>query len=85
MWIFYVKHSIGGYAGMGSAIYRVNAGDNSGDKAIRKLWDALQRDRINMGPKTFEEFIESFDDDCTALLDHGEIRSVHPNDDHWVP
>ena len=85
MWIFYVKHSISGYGGMGSAIYRVNAGDDSGDKAIQKLWNALQKDHINLGPKTFEEFLNTFDEDVTGYFDHGEVRSVHPNDDHWVP
>ena len=85
MWIFTVKHQPSGYAFSGSVIFRVNAGDNSGDLALRKLYKALLDKHIIQSKLSESEFMDAFEEDYSAFLPNGaEIQCVHPDDDVWV-
>lgn len=85
MWIFTVKHQPSGYALSGISIFRVNAGDNSGDLALKKLYRALLSKRYIQPKLTEEEFTELFEEDYSAFLPNGdEIHTVAPEDDNWV-
>jgi hypothetical protein len=85
MWIFTINYLPSGSGESSDLIYRVNAGDQNGDLALRKLHKALIKDRIIPSKLTEQEFMDAFDETYRAYPTNSvEIRSVHPSDDKWV-
>jgi hypothetical protein len=85
MWIFVVQYQPSGYAYSGDSIFRVNAGNNSGELALKKLFKALGTRHMIPSKLSEQEFIDTFEEDWSARLSNGtEIRSVPPDDDTWV-
>lgn len=85
MWIFTVIFQISGQPC--TLIYRVNG--RTWETVGPKLYNALRRDTTKLGhavnQMTYEEFEGYFDEEGEAMFGEFQIRSVSPNDDHWVP
>ena len=86
MWIFVVQYQPSGYAHSGDSIFRINAGDNSGELALKKLYRKLIAEHMIPSKITEQEFIDTFEEDWSARFSNGtDVRSVHPDDDIWIP
>lgn len=86
MWIFTVRSQPSGYAYSSHTIFRVNAGDKSGDLALKKLYKVLIAKRYISSKLSEEDFMNEFDEDWSATFPNGpEVHTVHPDDDNWIP
>ena len=86
MWIFTINGQISGMTS--TEIYRVNG--NSWGTVGPKLYRALKalgpHDKVGsvVSKLTYEEFEQNIESDGSGMFSGFEVRSVHPNDDHWV-
>ncbi len=85
MWIFTVNYQISGMPT--TLIYRING--KQWNTVGPKLYNALKGSSGKLGHAVshmpLEEFESYFDEEGEAMFGEFEIRSVHPNDDHWIP
>ncbi len=85
MWIFTVIYQISGMPT--TLIYRVNG--SSWNTVGPKLYNALKQGSGKLGfavnKMAYEEFEGYFDEEGEAMFGEFQIRSVSPDDDHWIP
>ncbi len=85
MWIFTIIYQISGMPT--TLIYRVNG--RWWETVGPKLYNALKKSEgklsFAVGNMSYEEFEGYFDEEGEAMFGEFQIRSVHPNDDHWIP
>jgi len=85
MWIFTINYQISGMPT--TLIYRVNG--RSWNTVGPKLYNALKQVGgklgFAVGKMPYEEFEGYFDAEGEAMFGEFQIRSVHPDDDHWIP
>ena len=84
MWIFTVNYQISGMPT--TLLYRV--GGRSWNTVGPKLYNALRQSGSKLGfavnKMTYEEFEGYFDEEGEAMFGEFQIRSIHPNDEHWI-
>lgn len=85
MWIFTIIYQISGMPT--TLIYRVNGRDWStvGPKLYNALKTATGKLGYAVSKMSYEEFEGYFDEEGEAMFGEFQIRSVHPDDDHWIP
>lgn len=87
MWIFTVIYQISGMPT--TLIYRING--KEWETVGPKLYNALKKGDTGsklayaVSRMPYEEFEGYFDEEGSARFGEFEIRSVHPDDDHWIP
>lgn len=85
MWIFTINYQISGMPT--TLIYRVNG--HNWSIVGPKLYNALKQVGGKLGfavdKMNYKEFEGYFDEEGEAMFGEFQIRSVHPNDDHYVP
>jgi len=84
MWIFTVIYQISGMPT--TLIYRVNGKEWA--TVGPKLYKALKTNTGKLGhavnQMSFKEFENYFDEEGEAMFGEFQIRTVHPDDDHWI-
>ena len=85
MWIFTIIYQISGMPT--TLIYRVNGRkwETVGPKLYNALKNATGKLGFAVGKMSYEEFEGYFDEEGEAMFGEFQIRSVHPDDDHWIP
>jgi len=85
MWIFTVIYQISGMPT--TLIYRVNG--RKWETVGPKLYKALKTSGGKLGfavdKMSYEEFEGYFDEEGEAMFGEFQIRSVHPDDEYWIP
>lgn len=85
MWIFTINYQISGMPT--TLIYRINGKEWStvGPKLFNALRKGTGKLEYAMNRMSYEEFEGYFDEEGEAIIGEFMIRSVHPDDDHWIP
>ena len=85
MWIFTIIYQISGMPT--TLIYRVNGRrwEIVGPKLYNALKSATGKLGFAVGKMSYEEFEGYFDEEGEAMFGEFQIRTVHPDDDHWIP